>query len=104
MTTKASESALGELHAAVANALIGVIDAKDEAGVPLCTAAHLGAAIAFLKNNNITADPDTNKGLTDLRDALQRKRLDAKSSMAGKQRAAEDLERTLSGEIPGLRQ
>lgn len=103
--SKASESALGELHAAVAGALTNVIQATDkETGVSLCTAAHLGAAIAFLKNNNITADPDTNKGLTALRDAIQRKRLDAKSSMAGKQRAAEDLERALAGEIPGLKQ
>lgn len=101
---KASEGVLGELHAAVAAALVNVIEAEDANGIPICTAAHLGAAITFLKNNNITADPDTNAGLAALRETLKNKRADSKARMAGNKAAADDLEKRLAGEIPGLAQ
>lgn len=36
--------------------------------------ALLGAAVAFLKNNNITADPETNEALSDLSKKLAARR------------------------------
>lgn len=72
----ASDDALQGLHAAVATALTGAIaGATDEEGNSIPpSAAHLAAAITFLKNNNITADANTNKGLTELKDALAARR------------------------------
>lgn len=79
--TKATESALGALHAAVAEALTEVIEngvtLVDKEGNEVkspASPAYLGAAIAFLKNNNITADPDTNAGLSTLREKLAQRR------------------------------
>lgn len=77
----ATEEALGELHAAVANALTSVIrdgmpmldKEGEEVRVP-ASAAHIGAAIAFLKNNNITASPSRNKDLAALKSTLAGKR------------------------------
>lgn len=78
---KASESALGTLHAAVAEALTDVIangavvtDKEGEAVRITAPAAYLGAAIAFLKNNNITADAETNAGLSRLREQLNQRK------------------------------
>lgn len=77
---KASEDALGALHKAVAEALTQAVTPTEvdlgdgKKGTVLPSAAHLGAAIAFLKNNNITADPATNKELHGLEAALQARR------------------------------
>ena len=99
--SKASEAALGELHAAVALTLANAIAAPrfTDDGNPIegtegmaCSAATLSAAITFLKNNNITADADTNVGLADLKRALESKRKDQKARMAGNKSAATDLE------------
>lgn len=77
----ASEEALGVLHAAVANTLTDVIangqvvtDKEGEAMRISPNPAYVGAAIAFLKNNNITASPSKNKDLAALRDTLASKR------------------------------
>jgi len=100
--TKATEGALGELHAAVAVALKEAIDLKDEAGKPIvASAAHLAAAITFLKNNSITADPSTNEGLADLRKTLADKRQDAKGKLKANLKAADELAQTLPGMFPG---
>lgn len=99
--SKASESALGDLHAAVALSLANAISApmRDGEGNPidgtegvLCSAAVLSAAITFLKNNNITADADTNEGLKDLKDKLEARRKDRKAAMQGNKSAAADFE------------
>lgn len=77
--SKASEDALCNLHKVVAEALTVAVTPREieiegKPEVILPSAAHLGAAIAFLKNNNITADPATNKELSDLEQALQARR------------------------------
>ena len=68
----ATDKDLGELHKQVAITLTEVVKmTADEDGAKAPPpAAYLGAAIAFLKNNNITADPTTNAALADLSDAL----------------------------------
>lgn len=75
----ASESKLGALHEAVADALTEQVkgyEEETEEGTKLVrpSPALLGAAIAFLKNNNITADAEDNAALRDLSQALQAKR------------------------------
>jgi hypothetical protein len=67
----ATEKELGSLHKVVAHALKTAIEAPGESGV---SAAVLGAAITFLKNNNITASPTENAALADLNQALNRRR------------------------------
>lgn len=102
--SKASEKALGDLHAAVAMSLANAISAPrytDEGEAingtegTMVSAAVLSAAITFLKNNNITADADTNEGLKGLKDQLEARRKDRKAAMAGNQSAASDLESRL---------
>jgi len=62
--TKATETALAALHGAVATELTRRI-AESEA-----TAADLGAAIKFLKDNHITASIEDNQALSDLKQKL----------------------------------
>jgi hypothetical protein len=79
--SKATDTQLGNLHAAVAEVLVetlrnGAVVGSEE-GEPVritAPAAYIGAAIAFLKNNNITADPSTNEGLKNLDDQLRARR------------------------------
>ena len=75
----ASEKQLGELHAQVANALAEQVkgyeiveDGKTTLIRP--SPALLGAAIAYLKNNNITADATENEALRDLSKKLADRR------------------------------
>ena len=76
----ASDKVLGNLHAAVANALAeqvaGVTETDAEGNERLVRAspALLGAAITFLKNNNITADVENNAELRELSEALAARR------------------------------
>jgi hypothetical protein len=81
----ANSKKLGDLHEAVAEALAEqvkgyeepVLNAEGEAvGTKIVRPgpALLGAAISFLKNNNITADPEENEKLRDLSKALQARR------------------------------
>ena len=70
--SKASEEKLAVLHGVVAEELTTIL------GTEAATAAHFGAAIAFLKNNNITADAATNEGLNALKDKLARRRAEKK--------------------------
>lgn len=75
----ASESTLGTLHEKVARALTEQVEGYEEQteeGTKLVrpSPALLGAAIAFLKNNNITADAEDNAALRELGQALQAKR------------------------------
>jgi len=94
--SKASEAALGALHAAVAEGLAKavsegvpvVVSEKDADGEKVTRleyapagAAYYAAAIALLKNNGITADPEANEGLSELRKTLQAKRDAAKAGM-----------------------
>ena len=78
--SKASEAELSLLHGELARGLTAII--KDGVEVPTkegsvkmtAPAAYFGVAVALLKNNNITADPTTNKDLAELGDALRRRR------------------------------
>jgi hypothetical protein len=64
----ASDKDLGELHGLVARSL----KARLESGE--FTAAELGAAISFLKNNSVTADATNNAELRNLSDQLSARR------------------------------
>lgn len=65
---KASEDALGILHGVVSEYLtLKLLSGK-------ATAAEVGAAITFLKNNNITASPSQNAALARLSQTLQERR------------------------------
>lgn len=99
MSNKATESALGELHGAVARVLTAQIEhVEDETrinedgelehtGEQIHTAspATIAAAIKFLKDNQITCDVEQDENMSNLREALSKKqkrsRLDAKSDV-----------------------
>lgn len=111
---KASDADLGDLHALVALVLgsklkAPLYDGEGNAipGTEHCgaTAAEISVAVAFLKNNNITADPETNKGLDDLRKKLQENRAAGKRTLTKKtiDEAAAQFERDL-GDLSGMMQ
>jgi hypothetical protein len=58
--SKASQDQLSELHAQVAKKL------KEKLKDPECTAQDIAQAIKFLKDNNIAADLEFSKPLSDL--------------------------------------
>lgn len=60
MSDKADGEALNTLHRAIATELTSRIQTGE------AKSADLSAAIAFLKNNNITADAEVNKPLAGL--------------------------------------
>lgn len=105
--SKASETLLGELHALVATALTARLEAplragEDRAPVPGtegmgCSSSDIQAAIAFLKNNNITADAESNSELAALQKALTDRRKNKKSALIAQQEAAEEFEIRLGG-------
>lgn len=73
----ATDKVLGKLHEAVANELTRQVTAAtdcegDEKVAP--SPALLSAAIAFLKNNNVTADAEENEALRALNDQLAARR------------------------------
>ena len=81
----ASEKTLGDLHEKVAKALTEQVEGYEEPvlneeGEEVATKlvrpspSLLTAAIAFLKNNNITADPEQNEALATLNKRLAEKR------------------------------
>lgn len=77
----ATDKELGELHKQVAIALteqVKGVEFENEAGKAvkvLPSPALLGAAIAFLKNNNITADAEGNQALKELNAKLAERRV-----------------------------
>ena len=85
----ATDNELQTLHATVARVLTEAISHTGEDGAP-ASAAHLAAAITFLKNNAITASPTGNKALSELSDALAARRR-KKISPAALQEAEEQL-------------
>jgi hypothetical protein len=105
--SKASEDALGELHGAVAVALTSIIKdgvavlggkGEDVEAVKIdAPASYFAAAIALLKNNNITADPSSNAALNGLKEQLAKSRQDRKGTINSKQQAADRLEQQLGG-------
>ena len=85
----ASEEVLKQLHAELANQLLDMIrngvpvfdKEGEEVGTRKATAAELGAAISFLKNNSITADLDDSDATRELREALEKRRSKLKPVM-----------------------
>jgi hypothetical protein len=74
-----------------------VVEGRTEVIVP--SAAHVMAAITFLKNNNITADASTNEDLQALNKSLAERRKKKKLSMTDIESAAEQLDRDLGGHM-----
>lgn len=98
--SKATEAALAELHGAVAVALTGAVvgTPSEGGGVIPASAAHIMAAITFLKNNNITADAQSNAAIQGLADALaRRKTAKGRLSKTTLDEVAEQLDRDLGG-------
>lgn len=97
----ATDKALGDLHKQVAETLTEVVKVgTDDDGNPVPPpAAYLGAAIAFLKNNNITADVTTNAALSELSEALKR-RAQKRTPDADLIAASEAFSRQLGQEFP----
>lgn len=85
--SKATESDLSELHATVARGLTTQLAAEAP------SAAIFGAAIAFLKNNNITADPTRNEDLLNLQEQLIQRRKDKKLSLTQLREAQGEFEK-----------
>lgn len=67
---RATETALASLHELVATALGDRIRSGE------FSAADLGAAIKFLKDNNITATPEGSSALRDLSDTVSSQQVD----------------------------
>ena len=70
MANAASLADLQELHSLIARSLNQRITQDMEDGLPT-DAATLGAAIKFLKDNNVSADPADADDLSALRDKLK---------------------------------
>lgn len=91
MAKAASIADLQELHSLIARSLNQRITQDMEDGLPT-DAATLGAAIKFLKDNNVSADPADADDLSALRDKLKQQ---AEQRRAGRsnvvQLATQDL-------------
>jgi hypothetical protein len=95
--TKATSNELGALHKAVADSITkrltlprytgdgDVIPGTEGTG---CSAAELAAAITFLKNNDVMADPEVDEGLQGLREALENRRKSGKDQLLQRQQEA----------------
>lgn len=104
----ASEKTLGKLHEAVAAALTEQVEGytetvvteegKEIEKVVKPSPALLTAAISFLKNNNITADPEQNEALSELRNKLRDRRA-GKVPQAALDAAAEEFSRMAGGPL-----
>ena len=78
----ASENILKELHAQLAQELLDIVrngvpvfdKEGNESGTRKATAAELSVAVAFLKNNEITADLNDSDATRELREALEARR------------------------------
>ena len=98
----ASAKTLGDLHEKVAVAFAEQVegfvetDAEGQERTVRPSPALLGAAVAFLKNNNITADPETNAALGELKDKLAARRK-GKVSAELLDRAANDFAAHMGG-------
>lgn len=99
----ASDVTLGKLHEQVAQALSeqvqGYVEQTDEGERTVRPSpALLGAAIAFLKNNNITASPAENEALRDLGEKLKARR-NKRIPQANLDAAAEDYANRFGGSL-----
>ena len=94
MAKAASLADLQDLHSLIARSLNQRISQDMEDGLPT-DAATLGAAIKFLKDNNVSADPADADDLSALRDKLKKQAEQAEQRRAGRskvvQLATQDL-------------
>lgn len=63
--SKASEKDLGELHGLITRKLSAALEGDEVAGTTIAN------AIAWMKHNQITADPESNEGLNELQRQLR---------------------------------
>lgn len=100
----ASDKVLGDLHEAVATAFAeqvkGYTEISEEGTerVVRPSPALLGAAVTFLKNNNITADVEGNQALRDLSEKLAQRR-NKKIPQASLDAAAESFSERFGGTL-----
>lgn len=107
--SKATEEDLGALHGVLARGLtevlkegVAVVDKEGDIHKTPASAAYFMAAITFVKNNNITADPSTNEALSDLKSMLDAKRKAGKSGLT--KRAIESVADMIERDLPGYEQ
>lgn len=102
---KATETELAELHSTLTRTLTQAVKPQEiiqEDGridVIMPAAAYLTAAIMHLKNNNITADPETNSDLAELNKTLAERRKRKKLSLSDMSEVVDALERDLPGHM-----
>lgn len=81
----ATDKALGDLHAMVAQTLAEDLAAAERIEDPVLRAVARkdarAQAITFLKNNSITADVEQDQGLRELSERLNRKRQASKQAL-----------------------
>jgi len=102
---KASESELSSLHGALARGLTKII--QDGVEMPTkegtitipAPAAYFGVAVALLKNNNITADPEKNEELKELNEKLQARRQSKRSELNFREAAEDFATKHLGGDV-----
>lgn len=87
----ASETALGSLHGIVAEYLTLKLSTGK------ATAAEVGAAITFLKNNSITADPVQNAALANLKGTLANRKRRGTLTPAEAREATAQFDQVLGG-------
>tara|TARA_R110002020_G_C16254669_1_gene770069 strand:+ start:860 stop:1195 length:336 start_codon:yes stop_codon:yes gene_type:complete len=110
--SKAKETELTALHAAVAQVLTAQVIAEseettfDESGIMVPTGnmvftaspATIAAAIKFLKDNQITADIETDENLSNLKEKLAKKQRHSRMSGNTAADAAIKLAQAIDGE------
>lgn len=87
----ATESALGSLHGIVSEYLTLKLSTGK------ATAAEVGAAITFLKNNSITASPSTNAALANLKGTLANRKRKGTLTPSEAREATEKFDAMLGG-------
>ena len=91
VASRATEDKLGTLHGIVAEYLtLKLASGK-------ATAAEVGAAITYLKNNSITADPATNAALANLKGTLANRKRKGNLTPAEARAATEQFDSMLGG-------
>lgn len=92
---KAPEAALASLHGIVSEYLtLKLASGK-------ATAAEVGAAITFLKNNSITADPATNEALAGLGRTLANRKRRGSLTADERQEATSAFDAVMGSMMPG---
>lgn len=93
---KATQDALSELHGVVATELTRRITENE------ASAADIGAAIKFLKDNHITAAIEDNQGLSDLKKKLDEKIASRKGKVVPLRPSHEPSEEDIGDVLDGI--